>query len=158
MELERAFFLDDADKALVAKRRGEHSRLGFAVQLTTARFLGTFLPDPLDVPAEVVAYLAQQLAIADPSCVKRYTERRTTRFEHAEEIKAAYGLREFAAVDKDLAEWVDARVREEANQRLWDTLSGLLTPPQRRLLDGLLDVPVGARVSDLERWRKGPTK
>jgi len=195
-ELERAFFLDDADKALIAKRRGDHSRLGFALQLTTARFLGTFLPDPLDVPAPIVAYLAEQLAIADPSCVKRYTERRTTRFEHAEEIKAAYGLREFAAVDKDLAEWVDARVwtsgdgprtvfvgavgwlrarsvllpgvttlarlvarvREEANQRLWDTLSGLLTPPQRRLLDGLLDVPVGARVSDLERWRKGPTK
>jgi TnpA family transposase len=59
MELERAFFLDDEDKALVAKRRGEHSRLGFAVQLTTARFLGTFLPDPLDVPIEVVAYLAE---------------------------------------------------------------------------------------------------
>jgi hypothetical protein len=196
MELERAFFLDDEDKALVAKRRGEHSRLGFAVQLTTARFLGTFLPDPLDVPIEVVAYLAEQLGVADPSCVKRYTERRTTRFEHAEEIKAAYGLREFAEVDKDLAEWVDARVwtsgdgpravffdavgwlrersvllpgvttlarlvarvREEANQRLWDTLAGLPTAQQRRRLADLLEVPAGARVSDLERWRRGPTK
>jgi TnpA family transposase len=98
-ELERAFFLDDVDKALVARRRGDHTRLGFALQLTTVRFLGTFLPNPLDVPAEVVAYLAEQLGIADPSCVERYTERRTTRFEHVEEIKGAYGLRDFAEAE-----------------------------------------------------------
>jgi len=108
-ELERAFFLDDVDKALVARRRGDHNRLGFALQLTTARFLGTFLPDPLAVPGEVVAYLAEQLGIADPSCLGRYTERRTTRFEHVEEIKAAYGLRDFAEVAKELEACVDAR-------------------------------------------------
>ena len=108
-ELERAFFLDDVDKALVAKRRGDHTRLGFALQLTTVRFLGTFLADPLDVPVEVVAYLAEQLGIADASCLDRYTERRSTRFEHVEEIKAAYGLRDFAEVTKELEAWVDAR-------------------------------------------------
>jgi TnpA family transposase len=77
-ELERAFFLDDADRALVARRRGDHNRLGFALQLTTARYLGTFLTDPLDVPRAVVDYLSGQLEVADPSCVKRYTERAKT--------------------------------------------------------------------------------
>ena len=64
-------FLDDEDRKLIAKRRGDASRLGFALQLTTVRFLGTFPDDPLDVPSVVLDELAGQLVIADPSCVKR---------------------------------------------------------------------------------------
>jgi TnpA family transposase len=108
-QLERFFFLDDHDKALVGRRRGDHNRLGFAVQLATARYVGTFLADPIDVPSEVVDYLAEQLGIADPSCVKRYSQRDTTHREHAGEIQREYGLRDFAEVEAELSAWVDAR-------------------------------------------------
>ena len=108
-ELERVFFLDDADRALIAGHRGEHNRLGFALQLTTVRSLGLFLADRLEVPGVVLDYLASQLEIEDASCVARYVERRTTRFEHAEEIKQARGLRDFAEVARELEDWVDAR-------------------------------------------------
>ncbi len=172
-ELERAFFLDDLDKELLARRRGDHNRLGFALQLTTVRWLGTFLPDPLDVPGDVVTYLAGQLDIAGPACLGRYTERRTTRFEHVEEIKAAYELQDFAEVEKELEAWVDARawtggdgpkaifndalawlakrhvllpgvttlartvarVRDQATERLYETLYYLLSDTQHRMLE-----------------------
>ena len=94
---------------MVDRRRGVHNRLGFALQLTTVRSLGLLLADPLDVPQAVVDYLGGQLVIADSSCVARYTERRSTRFEHADEIKRVFGLQDFAAAEEDLERWVDAR-------------------------------------------------
>jgi hypothetical protein len=48
------------------------------------------------------------------------------------------------------------RVGEEATQRFWDTLAAVPTPVQARRLEGILEVPPGSRVSDLDRLRKGP--
>ncbi|MEU8319627.1 Tn3 family transposase [Nonomuraea sp. NPDC048881] len=193
-ELERFFFLDDADRTLIAERRGAHARLGFALQLTTARFVGRFLTDPLDVPHEVLEYLGEQLGIEDISQIKRYTERRNTPFEHQDVIREAYKLKDFSPAEVEFTAWVDsrawntgdgkktifydgitwlrtnkvllpgvttlarlvARVRDEATDRLYDTLYAVLTPRQRAILEMLLEVPDGRRASDLERWRKGP--
>ncbi len=180
-ELERYFFLDDTDRELIQDKRRDHNRLGFAVQLTSVRFLGRFMADPRQVPAGVAEYLAEQLGIADASCLKLYGERDGTARTHAGEIQKAEGWRDFAEVAKDLREWVDARawttgdgpkalfdaaagwlrerrvllpgfttlerlvgsVREAADQRLWDSLYGLLNVGQRAALDWLLPGAAG---------------
>ena len=72
----------------------EHMWLGFAVQLGTVRFLGTFLDDPAAVPAGVAADLVRQLAIADPGCLAQYDASRV-RWLHAAEIRQRHGYREF---------------------------------------------------------------
>ncbi len=107
--LERFFFLEDVDRDLVAKRRGDHNRVGFALQLVTVRWLGTFLADPLDVPLVVLDYVAAQVEVADPSCVKRYTEREKTRLEHQWEIAQVGGFVSFASAQESLVQWLDRR-------------------------------------------------
>jgi hypothetical protein len=49
------------------------------------------LPPPV-FPGLVAEYLAEQLGIADPSCVKRYPDRAMTAYEHAWQIRDAYGF------------------------------------------------------------------
>ena len=195
-DLERVFFLDDEDMDLVSQHRGDHMKVGFALQLVAVRWLGTFLDDPLDVPAAVLEFVAGQLGVADPLVVNKYGERVKTLSDHQIEIRQAEGLRDFTEAQEDLAAWVAARswtsgdgpkaifldaitwmherkillpgvsrlarlvarVRDDTTHRLSAELEELLTPQiaERRILDRLLEVPQGKRVSDLERWRKGP--
>jgi len=95
VQLARYFHVDDTDRGLIAQRRGNANRLGFALQILTVRFLGTFLPDPTAVPSVVVAHIAAQLDIADIGCLPRYLEREQTRHAHRGEIRAAYGYKDF---------------------------------------------------------------
>jgi Domain of unknown function (DUF4158) len=86
-QLGQYFHLDDRDRGVIDQLREDHTRLGYAAQLATVRFLGTFLVDPRDVPPAAVAYLAGQLDIADPTCLARYLDRPATHHEHTADIR-----------------------------------------------------------------------
>jgi hypothetical protein len=90
-ELERFFRLDEQGWALLATEGRDHNRLGFAVQWRTVRMLGRFLADPTDVPATAVGFVAEQLGIAEPSCIAGYGQREPTQHEHAREIRPECG-------------------------------------------------------------------
>jgi hypothetical protein len=141
-ELERYFFLDDADREAVQAKRRAHNRLGFAIQLTSVRFLGRFMPDPRQVPAEVAEYLAGQLDIVDASCLKLYGVRDGTARTHAGEIQEAGGWRDFAEVREELAGWLDARAwtTGDGPKALFDAAASL-----KGLLNGFKGVFASSR-------------
>jgi len=108
-ELARYFHLDDDDREWIATKRRDSHRLGYALQLTTVRFLGTFLEDPTAVPGPVLHALSSQLGIADPTCVLTYRESEQ-RWRHTTEIRARYGYCEFTdrGVQFPLGRWLCA--------------------------------------------------
>ncbi|MGJ7631351.1 Tn3 family transposase, partial [Citrobacter freundii] len=95
IQLARYFHLDERDLTFINLRRGRHNRLGIALQLTTARFLGTFLSDLMQIPPGVQFYVARQLNIRYPEIISRYAQRENTRWEHHGLIRQHYSYHDF---------------------------------------------------------------
>ena len=107
----RHYTFDERDLTHIRRHRGGHNRLGFAVQLATVRFLGTFLARPAEVPELVSRRVAGELSVGDPACLAEYARREPTHREHAGEIQREYGYRDFseASAQAELSTWLDAR-------------------------------------------------
>ncbi len=96
--LARHFILSRADRDLVAARRGDATRLGYAVQLALLRHPGTTLAN-LGQPVEaLVAWMARRLEIP-PEAFARYARRPQTVTDNAGELAAALGLRPTTGAD-----------------------------------------------------------
>jgi hypothetical protein len=93
-ELARYFHLDDTDRAHIAEKRGDDNRLGFALQLTTVRFVGTFLEDPAAVPMAVMSTITRQLGIDSSTDLADYRVGKW-RFAHTAQIRTDHGYREY---------------------------------------------------------------
>ncbi|MBP2097340.1 Tn3 family transposase [Enterococcus rivorum] len=109
-QLVKYFHLDDYDKSVIQSLRTESTRLGFAVQLGSVRFLGTFLSEFTTIPVEVIDYIADQLSI-DSSYFGLYTRIPTIK-EHALMIQKLYSYRQFN--DKSVLEYLEKWVYEGA--------------------------------------------
>jgi TnpA family transposase len=91
-DLARYFYFNETDLACINAKYSDHARLGFALQLATVRYLGTFLEDPLNVPAIVLLNVSRQLGIKNPDKIeiKDYNDGDLQR-RHAREIREQYG-------------------------------------------------------------------
>ena len=150
-QLSRYFHFDDADRTVIAHHRGAHNRVGFAVQLGTVRFLGTFLTDPTDVPSGVIRYVAQQLGITDTTELARYGHGET-HWDHVAEIKQHYGYRDISTpgVSFGLVRWLYTRawLSEERPSVLFDLTTARLVD-RKILLPGVTVITrLVARVRD----------
>jgi TnpA family transposase len=155
-QLERYFHLNDKDRGLIARCRGNHTRLGFAVQLGTVRFLGTFLADPSEVPLGVAAYLARQLGLAETGGLKRYATG-VMRRDHVAEIRRRYGYRDFheGSETAALSRWIANRawVSAERPSVLFDLATARLVE-RKVLLPGVTVLArLVAQVRDLAASR-----
>lgn len=89
------FFLDDKDLEWIGNKRGQFSRLGYALQLTTARFVGTFYSDLTEIPDKIIERVATQINVNDiQNCLQRY-QQSEQRWRHTAEIRVRYGFKEF---------------------------------------------------------------
>jgi TnpA family transposase len=192
-QLAGSFLLDQTARRRAMAAKGARNRIGWAVQLGTVRYLGTFLDNPEQVPGIVVDYVAEQLGLPPAEFAGYGTKE--ARWDHQEQIRQGYGYTKFE-FDQwfALARWmyqrawigserptllfdlatkrlVDKKVvlpgvtvlerlvsgsRERAEKRLWATLAAAPTQEQAASLQGLVVVPVGKRLSELDRLRRSP--
>ena len=89
-DLARCFHLSDDHRVQIMSCRGHHNRLGFALQLSTVRYLGTFLDDPIAVPTSVLQSLSHQLDIHTLDSLQSY-RKGEQREEHVTKIRKRYG-------------------------------------------------------------------
>ena len=72
-QLERYFTLNDADLERLRRKRKGVTRLGFAAQLTTLRFLGTFLETPGNILENALAFLRVKLGLPKRVTLEPYS-------------------------------------------------------------------------------------
>lgn len=149
-QLDKYFHLDSTDRQLIAPLRGDHNRLGFAVQLGTVRFLGTFLAEPTDVPAGVTRHVAAQLGVK-AECLEGYRAS-DRRWDHTIQIRQRFGFRDFADPGEGLRllRWLYARawVSAQGPSVLFDLATARLVE-RKVLLPGVTTLArLVARVRD----------
>src|SRR5262245_58257931 len=97
-ELLRHYTFSEPDLSVIGQRRGDHNRLGFAVQLCYLRYPGGALPPDAEPPASLLSIVGRQLRIA-PEVWPQYAQRPETRREHLAELQAWLKLTPFSVAD-----------------------------------------------------------
>ncbi len=90
-EFIRHYTFSEPDLSAIRQRRGNHNRLGFAVQLCYLRYPGFALPTDAEPPAPLLAIVGRQLRV-EPDIWPQYAQRPETRRQHLAELQARQSL------------------------------------------------------------------
>jgi len=93
-ELIRRYTLTKADLAFVRQHRGDHNRLGIAVQMCSLRFPGRVLGENESTPDRLLNLVANQLGISIIAW-DIYAQRDETRREQLLELLSRLGMEQF---------------------------------------------------------------
>ena len=98
--------LSPAELSVIQRRRRDHNRLGFALQLCALRYPGRLLRPGERIPGIALQHLANQLDVP-PDTFGVYAARFLTRYEQLDELRRAFG---FIAMERaqrrDLLAWL----------------------------------------------------
>ena len=138
-ELIRHYTLSEPDLSAIRRRRGNHNRLGFAVQLCCLRYPGFALPTDIDPPAELLFFVGRQLRI-EPDVWPQYANRAETRREHLGELQAWLNLTPFSIADyrRFVHQLTELARQTDRGFMLAQALIGLLR--EQRIIMPTLDV------------------
>ena len=111
-DLKDFFWLSEDERQKIMRLRGDHNRLGLALQLSCLRYLGFFPNNTMECPLEAVQFLAAQLQV-EANSLSRYGQRPSTERQHQRQVLKLLGFHR--ATDLDIAaleKWLLARALE----------------------------------------------
>lgn len=141
-DLARHYMLSSRDLALVAVRRGDTNRIGFAVQLALMRHPGFGFTLEGGAPDHLVAFMGEQIDVS-ASAFDTYAVRPATASVHAREVGDALGLRGPTNADlpsPSVIERAGIAGRARARQRTYDALLACVPVESLAKLDATLVV------------------
>ena len=110
-ELARHYTFSASELVWICKRRREHNRLGFAVQLACFKYPGLAWTPELELPEPMLRFIALQVDAKTPA-LTRYGERDETRREHLSDLQQRLGWVTFSGgTYQDLRAWLIAPAR-----------------------------------------------
>ena len=111
-DLQDFFWLSEDDRKEIMPLRGEHNRLGFALNLCCLRYLGFFPNNFLELPQTVVTFVAHQLRV-DADNLSIYGQRTMTIYAHQQQVQTLLGYHRATDGDVlDLEQWLLERALE----------------------------------------------
>jgi len=93
-EIQYHYTLQPDELAVIGQLRGDHNRVGFAMQLCALHFPGCTLNQLPSIPETVVAYVAEQIDVQS-AAFYAYGQRSDTVYEHLVQIRQIWGYRNY---------------------------------------------------------------